>query len=50
MDAPTSGKFVFIGVILIALVVMLIGVLFTAQKKRANGITWFPEGFLRTNR
>lgn len=49
-EAPTSGKFVFIGIILVTLVGLLLGVLVTAQRKRAHGITWFPEGFLRTNR
>lgn len=48
-EAPTSGKFVFIGIIMVTLVGLLLGVLVTAQRKRAHGITWFPEGFLRTN-
>lgn len=50
MDSPTSVKYVFIGIILVTLAGLFLGVLVTAQRKRAHGITWFPEGFLRTNR
>lgn len=45
----TNVKYVSLGVILVLLICGLIGVLVTAQRKRAAGITWFPEGFLRTN-
>jgi Notch-like protein len=41
---------VFIGVVLVLLASLLIGVLVAAQRKRAQGITWFPEGFFRNNR
>lgn len=47
--APTNAKYVMVGVMLVALSGLLIGVLVTAQRKRAAGITWFPEGFLRNN-
>jgi Notch-like protein len=43
-------KYVFIGVVLVLLASLLIGVLVAAQRKRAQGITWFPEGFFRNNR
>lgn len=46
---PTNSKYVFIGVILVLLAGLLIGVLVTAQRKRAAGITWFPEGFISSN-
>ena len=48
-DAPTNYKYVFIGIVIVVLGGMLVGVLVTAQRKRAVGVTWFPEGFLRTN-
>ncbi|CAG7722376.1 unnamed protein product, partial [Allacma fusca] len=28
-------------------IVLVFGVLFSSQKKKYKGITWFPEGFLR---
>jgi hypothetical protein len=46
----TNVKYVFIGVVLVLLASLLIGVLVAAQRKRAQGITWFPEGFFRNNR
>ena len=48
-DAPTNYKYVFIGIVIVVLGGMLVGVLVTAQRKRAVGVTWFPEGFLRTS-
>lgn len=49
-DEPsTNVKYVFIGVVIVLLAGLLIGVLVTAQRKRAQGITWFPEGFLRSS-
>lgn len=48
-DNPTNYKYVFIGVVIVVLGGLLVGVLVTAQRKRAVGITWFPEGFLRTS-
>lgn len=38
-----------IGVISVVVVGLLFGVLVKTHNKRARGITWFPEGFLRTN-
>lgn len=49
-DTPNRSKYILTGVILTVLVGLLLGVLVQAQKKRAHGITWFPEGFLRNNR
>lgn len=48
-DSPTNYKFVFIGVVIVLLSGLLVGILVTAQRKRAVGVTWFPEGFLRTS-
>lgn len=48
-DSPTNYNYVFGGVVIVILGGMLVGVLVTANRKRAVGITWFPEGFLRTN-
>lgn len=44
-----SALHVVIGLIGVLLAGLLIGVLFSTQKKRARGITWFPEGFLSTS-
>jgi Notch-like protein len=49
-ETATNVKYVFIGVVLVLLIGLLIGVLVAAQRKRAQGITWFPEGFFRNNR
>lgn len=49
-EATTNVKYVFIGVVLVLLAGLLIGVLVAAHRKRAQGITWFPEGFFRNNR
>ena len=49
-ETTTNVKFVFIGVVVVLLASLLIGVLVAAQRKRARGITWFPEGFFRNNR
>lgn len=46
---PANAKYVLVGVMLMLLCGLFIGVLVAAQRKRAAGITWFPEGFLRNN-
>lgn len=49
-DGPPENPFTFyfaIGAIIVILA-MIVGVIM-ANRKRAAGITWFPEGFLRTN-
>ena len=48
-DTPTNYKYFLIGVGIVILAGMLVGVLVTAQRKRAVGVTWFPEGFLKTS-
>ncbi|KFM62753.1 Neurogenic locus notch-like protein 2, partial [Stegodyphus mimosarum] len=40
--------YIVIGVIIFIIMGLLFGVLFTTRK-RARGITWFPEGFFRTS-
>lgn len=47
-DNPTNIQYVFLGVVMVLLISCLVGVLVANQRKRAAGITWFPEGFLRT--
>lgn len=49
LDTPTNLKYVFSGVVIIIFTGLLVGVLVTAQRKRAAGVTWFPEGFFATN-
>lgn len=44
-----NSKYVFGGVILVFLGCLLVFVLVTAKRKRAAGVTWFPEGFIRNN-
>lgn len=48
-DTPTSVTYVLTGVIIIIVISLFVGVLITTHRKRAAGITWFPEGFLRTD-
>jgi hypothetical protein len=50
LETTPNVKYVFIGIVLVLLASLLIGVLVAAQRKRAQGITWFPEGFFRNNR
>ena len=49
-EGTTNMKYVIIGALVILVLGLLIGVLVATQRKRAQGITWFPEGFLRNNR
>ena len=47
-DKPIEGKDTYgivIGLVIIALIVITVGVIVKTQKKRAKGITWFPDGF-----
>lgn len=48
-SAPTNFKYVCIGVVSVLVAGLIVGVLVTAKRKSAVGVTWFPEGFLRTN-
>uniref|UniRef100_T1IJR3 Notch n=1 Tax=Strigamia maritima TaxID=126957 RepID=T1IJR3_STRMM len=49
-EIPYSNlTFIVIGALVIVMVFILVGVLVTTQRKKARGITWFPEGFLRSN-
>lgn len=49
IDNPTNAKYVLFGIFFVIIISFLVGIIVTTQKKRASGITWFPEGFLRTN-
>uniref|UniRef100_A0A1B0DGM5 LNR domain-containing protein n=1 Tax=Phlebotomus papatasi TaxID=29031 RepID=A0A1B0DGM5_PHLPP len=44
-----SNKYVILGAIAVIMICCLLGVLITTKRKRANGITWFPEGFFSTS-
>lgn len=48
-SAYSHFVYILLGVILTLLVMSVVGVLVGTQKKKARGITWFPEGFLRNN-
>ena len=48
-DSPTNLKYVLTGLAMVGLVGLLFGVLMAAKRKRAVGVTWFPDGFLRTS-
>lgn len=47
-DDPTTQsntKYFWLGFFLIVIVCSIFGVLIQTQRKRAHGVTWFPEGF-----
>lgn len=44
----SSTALVLTGMFLILVVGLSLGVLISTHRKKAAGITWFPEGFLRT--
>ncbi len=48
-DQPQNMKLVIVGILLMLVVGILLGVLVSAQRKKATGITWFPEGFFGNN-
>lgn len=48
MPDTTNGSYVILGVFIGLLLFAMCGVL-VANRKRAHGITWFPEGFLAAN-
>lgn len=48
-DTPTNAKYVLLGILCVFCLGTVVGIIVTTQRKRASGITWFPEGFLRTN-
>lgn len=48
-EASTNTKYVLFGILLVFVIGACIGIIVTTKRKRASGITWFPEGFLRTN-
>ena len=46
-DSPQSHFiYVLVGALIVLVVALVIGVLVTSNRKRARGITWFPDGFL----
>lgn len=46
---PTNSKYVVLGILLVICISGVIFIVVQTQRKRAAGITWFPDGFLRTN-
>jgi Notch-like protein len=48
-DQGAKIEFVLIGLVAIIFFGLLLFVLVNTQRKRAHGVTWFPEGFLRNN-
>jgi Notch-like protein len=49
IDTPTNAKYVVFGIIIVFAISVAIGVIVTTQRKRASGITWFPEGWTLSN-
>lgn len=49
-EQPANIRNVLFGAIIVLFLAMLIGVLVSTHRKKATGVTWFPEGFLRNNR
>lgn len=43
-DSPTNAKYVLLGILCVLGIGFLVGIIVTTQRKRASGITWFPEG------
>ena len=39
--------YVLLGALSVIMVALIFGVLFSTQRKKSRGITWFPDGFLR---
>ena len=49
-DSPASNLiYVLVGALIVLVVALVVGVLVTSNRKRARGITWFPDGFLGNN-
>jgi Notch-like protein len=49
-DQPQNTKLVVCGVVIVVFLGVLMGVLVKAQRRKAEGVTWFPEGFKRNHR
>lgn len=49
IDNPTNVNYVIAGIFIVIVFCVIVFGIVTTQRKRASGITWFPEGFLRTN-
>lgn len=47
---PTNFLNVTIGVFAMLIIGVFIGVVVSNKTKKATGITWFPDGFLSTNK
>lgn len=47
--AYSNMVYLVTGATIVVLIGLVFGVLVNSQRKRARGITWFPEGFLRNN-
>lgn len=45
LSGSTNAKYVFIGVILVLVMGLFAWVFVATKKKRAHGVTWFPDGF-----
>ena len=49
-DSPAANlMYVMVGALIVLVVALVVGVLVTSNRKRARGITWFPDGFLGNN-
>ena len=48
VESPNAG-YIIMGIVLVVIIAAFFGVLVSNQRKRAAGITWFPEGFLRSS-
>lgn len=49
LETPTNAKYVLFGILIVICIGGAIGIIVTTQRKRAAGITWFPEGFRTTS-
>lgn len=48
-DGAVNSKYVIIGILFVIVMAGVIFMIVTTQRRRAAGITWFPEGFFSTN-
>jgi len=44
-EPPANVKYVITGIILVIIALAFMGMVLSTQRKRAHGVTWFPEGF-----
>lgn len=49
VEPVSNPYFIILGFAMVFIIVLAVFVMIHGQRKRAAGVTWFPEGFLRNN-